>query len=83
MGKKIKARVLVDVRIEDVLYRSDQHVVEIDSDVAKGFIKDGALDDAAAAVEYALGEGGAKLVKHEKPVAEAAAQDAPAETSPV
>lgn len=70
MAKKIQARVLADVRIDGVLYRSGEHVVELDGDVAKPFIKDGSLDDALAAVKYALGDGGAKLVKHASPVAQ-------------
>ncbi len=68
MAKKIKARVLADVRIDGVLYRSDSAVLEIDVDVAKSFIKDGALDDSPAAVAYALGDGGLPLVKHVEPV---------------
>lgn len=70
MSKKIQARVLADVRIDGVLYRSNSAVIEIDGDIAKPFIKDGSLDDTSAAVKYALGEGGLSLVKHASPVAQ-------------
>ncbi|MBK7815035.1 MAG: hypothetical protein IPJ52_12420 [Rhodocyclaceae bacterium] len=62
-----------------MLYRSGEHVVELDGDVAKPFIKDGSLDDALAAVKYALGDGGAKLVKHASPVAQ---EESPPEINP-
>lgn len=64
MAKTVRARVLVDVEIEGKKYVCGRHVVEIDGDVAKSFVKDGALDTSAAAVKYALEEGGAEVVVH-------------------
>lgn len=64
MAKQVKARVLVDVLIAGILYQSGKHVIECDADLAKQYVKDGALDADPGAVKYALGEGGAVLVKH-------------------
>lgn len=69
-----KVRVLVDATIDGVPYKSGQ-VVELDAETAKPYLKDGVLDDAAAAVKWALTEGGAKLMQHRPP---AAAEPAPA-----
>jgi len=79
MAKKIQARVLADVRIDGVLYRSNSAVLEIDGALAKQFIKDGSLDDTSAAVKYALGDGGLPLVKHVSPVAQ---EESPTEINP-
>lgn len=79
MARPVKARVLVDVTIAGILYQSGKHVVEVDGDLAKQYVKDGALDTDPAAVKYALSEeGGAKLVVH-APVVEAKAEPLVAE----
>ena len=64
MAKTIQARVLVDVDIQGVRYRSNQVITDIDADLAKSYVKAGVLDDDPAAVKYALGDGSQKAIKH-------------------
>lgn len=69
-----KVRVLVSGAIDGVSYQPNQ-VVEIDAEIIKPYIKEGIVDDAKAAVEYALTETGGKVIRHASP-AQAGPHDA-------
>lgn len=61
-GKTVKARVLLDVSIDGVIYRADQ-VVEFDEGLAKQAKEGGQIDDHPDAVAYCL-KNGAEVVAH-------------------
>lgn len=66
MATNKTVRVLVDVKIDGIQYRANQ-VVDMDADLAKPLIDGNQADPTPAAIKWALGEGGAKLVKHQRP----------------
>lgn len=69
-----KARILVDKEIDGVFYKVNQ-VIEADSALIKELVREGAVDDSAAAVKYCIDQG-ANPILHQTPADVAAAADA-------
>jgi len=63
MSKQLKARVLVDRKIEDVDYKANS-VIESDEGLINDLVNAGFADKNKKAVDYALKENGGQVIKH-------------------